>query len=96
MTVTENRPNAVLGSRLLRREDPPLLTGEAKYTNDLPVAGALSLAVVRSPYAHARILRIDTAAAAAAPGVVAVYTGADLMPLWASRSEEHTSELQSH
>ena len=84
MTVTENRPNAVLGSRLLRREDPPLLTGEAKYTNDLPVAGALSLAVVRSPYAHARILRIDTAAAAAAPGVVAVYTGADLMPLWAS------------
>jgi carbon-monoxide dehydrogenase large subunit len=84
MTVTENRPNTVLGSRLLRREDPPLLTGEAKYTNDLPVAGALSLGVVRSPYAHARILSIDTSAAAAAPGVVAVYTGADLMPLWAS------------
>ena len=84
MTVTENRPTAVLGSRLLRKEDPALLTGEAKFTNDLAIPGALHLAVVRSPYAHAKITRLDLSAAKAAPGVVAVYSGADAQQLWAS------------
>jgi carbon-monoxide dehydrogenase large subunit len=85
VTTTEVAPAAgVIGQRLLRREDPALLTGEAKFTNDLDAPGALHLAVVRSPYAHARILRIDTAAAAALPGVVAVHTGADLAGLWAA------------
>ena len=74
----------VIGQRLLRREDPALLTGEARYTNDLPIPGALHLAVLRSPYAHARITSIDTAAAAALDGVVAVYTGADLADMWAA------------
>ncbi len=74
----------MLGQRLLRREDPALLTGEAKYTNDLDITGALYLAVARSPYAHARIGAIDTSAAAAMPGVVAVYTGADLQDAWAA------------
>ena len=84
MTVTDDRPAAVLGSRLLRREDPALLTGEAKYTNDLQLPGALHLALARSPYAHARIISIDLGAALAAPGVVAAYTGADLTDLWAA------------
>jgi carbon-monoxide dehydrogenase large subunit len=83
MTVTEDRPAAVLGQRLLRREDPALLTGEAKYTNDLNIAGALHLALLRSPYAHARITAVDVSAAAAMPGVVAAYSGADLVSLWA-------------
>ena len=48
------------------------------------IPGALHLAVVRSPYAHARIVSIDTSAAAAMPGVVAVYTGADLADAWAA------------
>jgi carbon-monoxide dehydrogenase large subunit len=69
---------------MLRREDPALLTGEARFTNDLDVPGALHLAVVRSPYAHARITAIDTSAAAQLPGVVAVYTGEDLADLWAA------------
>ena len=56
MTVTEERPASILGQRLLRREDPALLTGEAKFTNDLNVPGALHLALLRSPYAHARII----------------------------------------
>lgn len=73
----------MLGSRLLRREDPALLTGEAKYTNDLNVPGALHLAVVRSPYAHARITSVDLSAALAVPGVVAAYSGADLADMWA-------------
>jgi aerobic carbon-monoxide dehydrogenase large subunit len=84
MTVTENPPTSVVGQRLLRREDPALLTGEAKYTNDLNLPGALHLAVLRSPYAHARITSVDVKAAAAAPGVVAAYSGADVMPLWGS------------
>ena len=86
MTVTEapEMPAPVIGQRLLRKEDPALLTGEAKYTNDLDIPGALFLAVARSPHAHARIVSIDTSAAAAMPGVVAVYTGADLRDAWAA------------
>ncbi|MGI9051296.1 MAG: xanthine dehydrogenase family protein molybdopterin-binding subunit [Ilumatobacteraceae bacterium] len=86
MTTTEAPPDrtGVIGQRLLRREDPALLTGEAKFTNDLAIPGALHLAVVRSPHAHARITGIDTSAAAALPGVVAVYTGEDLADLWAA------------
>ncbi len=84
MTVTDDRPSAVLGTRLLRREDPALLTGEAKYTNDLDLPGALHLAVLRSPYAHARIVSVDLSAAQAAPGIVAAYSGADLAGEWAS------------
>ena len=83
MTVTEERPASVLGQRLLRREDPALLTGEAKYTNDLNIPGALHLALLRSPYAHARITSVDLSGAIAMPGVVAAYSGADLASLWA-------------
>ena len=84
MTMTEAAPAGVIGTRRLRREDPALLTGEAKYTNDLNIPGALHLALARSPYAHARILSVDLSAALAMPGVVAAYTGADLQPIWAA------------
>lgn len=84
MTMTEPTAGAVVGTRRLRREDPPLLTGEAKFTNDLHVPGALHLAVLRSPYARARIVSIDLSAAQEMPGVVAAYSGADLADLWAS------------
>ena len=86
MTVTEDPPTttAVIGTRRLRREDPALLTGEGRFTADLSIPGALHLALARSPYAHARITSIDATAAAALPGVVAVYTGADLVDAWAA------------
>ena len=83
MTAVDTATAGVIGTRLLRKEDPALLTGEAKYTDDLAIPGALSVALARSPYAHARITRVDTSAAAGMPGVVAVYTGADLRDLWA-------------
>ncbi|MGH9015594.1 MAG: xanthine dehydrogenase family protein molybdopterin-binding subunit [Acidimicrobiia bacterium] len=67
---------------MLRKEDPALLTGEARYVDDLVVPGALHAKIVRSPYAHARISSVDTAGAAAMPGVVAVLTGADLRDEW--------------
>lgn len=84
MTATELPTGGFIGTRMLRREDAPLLTGEAKYTTDLAIPGALHMAVLRSPFAHARIRSIDTAAAAALPGVVAVHTGEDLMSEWAT------------
>ena len=85
MTMTdEPTDTAVIGTRVLRKEDPVLLTGEAVFANDMKVPGALFMAVLRSPYASARIVSIDTAAAAAMPGVHAVYTGADLADLWAA------------
>ncbi len=72
----------VVGTRRLRREDPVLLTGEARFVDDLPVTGALHVKVIRSPFAHASIRSIDTDAARAMPGVVAVFTGADLRGDW--------------
>src|SRR5262245_3306264 len=82
MTATEAAPAAVIGTRVLRKEDPALLTGEARYTDDLVIPGALHLGVVRSPYAHAGIRQIDLSEARAMPGVAAAYTGADLQELW--------------
>ena len=84
MTVVEEKAGRVIGTPMLRREDPALLTGEAKYTNDLAIPGALHLALLRSPYAHARITSVDVSGALDQPGVVAAYTGADLQDLWAA------------
>ena len=61
-----------------RLEDDRLLRGEGKYSDDLNVPGQAWMGLLRSPHAHARIASIDTAEARKAPGVVAVYTGADL------------------
>ncbi|HMQ33779.1 MAG TPA: xanthine dehydrogenase family protein molybdopterin-binding subunit [Chloroflexaceae bacterium] len=79
MTTTE-APSQFkwIGKDVKRREDPALLTGSAVYTNDFKLPGMLHAAVLRSPYAHARIKSIDTAAAKALPGVFAVLTGADV------------------
>lgn len=71
-----------LGASVKRKEDPKFLTGHARYTDDLEPAGTLHLAMARSPYAHARIRRIDTRAARDLPGVAAVFTGEDLRQVW--------------
>ncbi|HSY52184.1 MAG TPA: xanthine dehydrogenase family protein molybdopterin-binding subunit [Thermoanaerobaculia bacterium] len=68
----------ILGSGIKRREDPRLVTGQAKYTDDIVLPGMVYMSVVRSPYGHARIKRIDTKKAAAMPGVLGVYTGQQL------------------
>ena len=70
------------GSRRLRREDPALLTGEARFVDDLALPGALWLGVVRSTEAHAAVSGIDDSAALRIEGVQEVLTGADLAPLW--------------
>jgi carbon-monoxide dehydrogenase large subunit len=61
-----------------RVEDPRFIQGKGKYVANLQIPGMLHAAIVRSPHAHAKINSIDTSAALAMPGVVGVYTGADL------------------
>ena len=79
MTAVDDRPTtrdrqAPAAARRTQR----LITGAPSWTDNILLPGMLHLAMVRSPFAHATITAIDTAEAEAAPGVVAVYTGADL------------------
>ena len=67
-----------VGARIKRREDPRLIQGLAHYVDDIKLPDTLHVAILRSPYAHARINAIDTAAAQNLPGVKAVVTGDDL------------------
>ncbi|MBM3621210.1 MAG: xanthine dehydrogenase family protein molybdopterin-binding subunit [Alphaproteobacteria bacterium] len=66
-----------IGQPVLRFEDPRLLRGEGRYIHDVNLPGQAYTVLVRSPHAHAKIRSIDVAAARKAPGVVAVFTGAD-------------------
>ena len=61
-----------------RREDRALITGAGRFVDDLPIPGALHLALVRSPHAHARVVAIDLGAALQAPGAIAIFTAKDL------------------
>ena len=67
-----------IGQPVPRQEDPTLLRGEGRYTDDLALPGQAHAFVVRSPYAHGRLLGVDAAEARQAPGVLAVLTAADL------------------
>jgi carbon-monoxide dehydrogenase large subunit len=73
-----SRPHRHVGQSLPRFEDPPLLRGRTAFLDDVRLPGMLHAAFVRSPYGHARIGRIDTAAAGAVEGVAAVVSGAEL------------------
>ena len=89
MTTIENRPPSPEDTadndqkpcghgRMLRKEDPRFIRGRGNYVDDVALPGMLHLAILRSPYAHARIVSIDATAALAHPKVKAVVTGADL------------------
>jgi carbon-monoxide dehydrogenase large subunit len=81
MSATAQPPSdgaAWIGQRLRRKEDPPLITGRGRYTDDHALPGMLYAAIIRSPEAHATIASIDTSAALERPGVHAVLTGEDL------------------
>lgn len=71
----------VLGQSIKRREDPRLITGEAKYLDDLQMPNMAYAAILRSPFAHAKIKSINTDKARAHPGVIGVFTGKDFMDL---------------
>ncbi|TMC93849.1 MAG: xanthine dehydrogenase family protein molybdopterin-binding subunit [Chloroflexi bacterium] len=67
----------LVGAKIHRREDPRLITGHGRYTDDLTRTGLVHLAVVRSPHAHARIKSIGVEAAKKSPGVLGVFTAQD-------------------
>src|SRR4029079_6512403 len=69
---------SILGTAVRRVEDPDLLLGRAEFVDDLQIDGVLHLHFVRSSYAHAHLVSIDADDARAMPGVVAVFTAADL------------------
>jgi aerobic carbon-monoxide dehydrogenase large subunit len=68
-----------IGEPVRRKEDYRLLTGRGRFHDDLPLAGLAHAVILRSPHAHARILALDKSAALAAPGVLAVFSGADYL-----------------
>src|SRR5690348_4279070 len=67
-----------MGHRMKRKEDPRFIQGKGNYVDDVKLPGMLYMDIVRSPYAHAKILKIDASEALKIPGVVAVITGEDL------------------
>ena len=74
----DNNLKPVGHGRMLRKEDARFIRGKGRFVDDIQLPGMLHLAILRSPLAHARIVGIDTSAAAAHPKVKAVVTGNDL------------------
>ena len=89
----ENSQYKVLGTRPLRHDGVDKVTGKAVYGADVSLPGLLYGKILRSPYAHARIRAIDTARAAAHPGVHALITGRDLLRCAADRDEDLGEEV---
>src|SRR5689334_1326382 len=77
MTIVAGAPSSLVGAPVRRREDARLVTGRGRYIADVHPGRVLHVAFVRSAHAHARLAAIETSAAAAAPGIVAVVTGRD-------------------
>src|SRR5204863_4865746 len=80
MSFLQSRTHAAregIGKPILRKEDARLLVGGGCYSDDVNLPGQVYACFVRSPHAHARIRAIETAAALASPGVIAVLTGQD-------------------
>ena len=73
-----------LGKSIRRNEDPHLLRGKVLFADDIARPGMLHAAFLRSPHAHARILKIDVTRALETPGVAAAYTAHDLGSYWQS------------
>jgi carbon-monoxide dehydrogenase large subunit len=78
MSTTIDPERHAMGVSMKRKEDPRFIRGRGNYLDDHSMPGMLHLALVHSPYPHARIVKIDKTAALAVPGVVAVLTGEDL------------------
>src|SRR5712691_6979156 len=79
--TTDKPQGRVLGRSVPRLEDPALVTGRGRFVGDISFPRQLHMRVVRSPYAHAELRAVDIAAAQASPGVVAVWTAADIADL---------------
>jgi carbon-monoxide dehydrogenase large subunit len=78
MTAVVNEPQAEVGRARLRKEDARLVSGQTRWTDNIVLPGMLHAAILRSPYAHARLNSVNVEAARSQPNVVAAYSGADL------------------
>jgi aerobic carbon-monoxide dehydrogenase large subunit len=81
MATTETK-TTYIGAAVERKEDARLLRGDTRWVDNMTLPGMLWMAVVRSPYAHAKIVNVDLSKALAADGVVAAFSGADLAEEW--------------
>ncbi|GIW30596.1 MAG: hypothetical protein KatS3mg071_0770 [Meiothermus sp.] len=88
--------NRYIGQPMKRQEDGKLVRGQGRYLADLPSENLLHLALVRSPYAHARLVSVDTTEARKLPGVVGVYTSSDLPELYAPASVPRDAQGALH
>ena len=86
--ATEAEEVRGIGHSVKRKEDDRFIQGKGNYVDDIKLPGMLHMAILRSPLAHAKINSIDTTAASAVPGVVAVVTG-ELHPVQRAFHEEH-------
>ena len=68
----------LVGAKVKRREDPRLIRGHGQYVDDINLPNTLHVAILRTPYAHAKIKSLETDAARQHPGVVAVVTGSEI------------------
>src|SRR6202035_2045215 len=78
MATTITKTETLVGKRIRRREDPRLITGTATYVDDIKMPGMHHACILRSPHGAARIRSINAQSALEHPGVVAVFTGADV------------------
>jgi carbon-monoxide dehydrogenase large subunit len=88
--------NRYIGKPMKRLEDGKLIRGQGQYLADIPVENLLHLALLRSPYAHARLGQVHTALALQIQGVVAIYTAADLPELYAPAAAARDARLVFH
>jgi hypothetical protein len=86
MTATEERPATEVGNARLRKEDARLITGRTRWTDNIVLPGLQHIAMVRSPFAHARITAIDTEAAKAASRRSPARPGRPRRTSWRRRS----------
>jgi aerobic carbon-monoxide dehydrogenase large subunit len=82
VTAVDTPATTNVGVTKLRKEDAHLVTGRTRWTDNIQLPGMLHAVLVRSPMAHARVTGVDVSAALEQPGVVAAYTGADLVDHW--------------
>ncbi len=75
-------PERYMGGGVPRKEDPNLVTGRANWTDNIKLPGMLHFALLRSPFAHAKVTNLDVSGALEQPGVVAAFTGEDLADEW--------------
>jgi carbon-monoxide dehydrogenase large subunit len=81
MSIVGDPPTGYVGTMMRRKEDPRLITGRARYIDDISLPGTLWAAFVRSPEANAKIISIETSEATDRPGIRAVFTGEDMTDL---------------